>query len=242
MTPAKLRRYLWQHLLLYLIYIFFLQVACSLITTHYWHQVQKFFDLGFWGAQTPPPGVEDSPDWGADEAVDPRSYPKWAPPVWAFLPYLDENRNGKVTIKEFYDLKFVRIMRIVFDGLDANGDGVVKKNEARLRSFLRVPFIRSSTKELFDLMDVNKDGYLSDDDIPSPDYPSYGPSRGPSPDYHSPDYPDYSDYPDYHSGHHSSDRRSSTLGTKICPVFPQAWMQNACHSLMTTYFKTLVDK
>ena len=165
--------------------------------------MQKFFDLGFWGAQTPPPGVEDSPDWGADEAVDPRSYPKWAPPVWAFLPYLDEDRNGKVTIKEFYDLKFVRIMRIVFDGLDANADGVVKKNEARLRSFLRVPFIRSSTKELFDLMDVNKDGFISVDD------------------------PDPAQWRRWQSN--------------ICSVLPY-WIQDACRSLMTTYYQILVDK
>ena len=126
--------------------------------------MQKFFDVDLWGAQTPPPGVEQSPDWDADEAVDPRSYPRWAPPVWAFFPYLDEDRNGKVTIQEFYDLKFVQIMRKVFDGLDANGDGVVKKNEAHLRSFLRVSFIRSISKELFDLMDVNKDGFISVDD------------------------------------------------------------------------------
>ena len=181
----------------------FSQVACSLITTIYWHEVQKYFDLGLWGKQTPPPGFEDSGDWGADEAVDERDYPKWAPPVWAFLPYLDEDRNGKVSIQEFYDLKFVQIMRKIFDGLDANGDGVVTKNEARLRSFLRVSPIRSFSKELFDLMDVNKDGYLSVDD------------------------PDPAQWERWQSN--------------ICKILPY-WMQDACNSLMTTYYKTLVDK
>ena len=99
-------------------------------------------------------------------------------------------------------------MRKVFDGLDANGDGVVKKNEAKLRSFLRVSFIRSFSKELFDLMDVNKDGFISVDD-PDPD-------------------------------------QWRRWGSNICLILPrpnyQDWIQDACRSLMATYFKTLVDK
>jgi len=164
------------------------RVACSLITTIYWHDVQKYFDLGL---------------WGKDDDVDPRDYPGWAPPVWAFIPYLDEDRNGKVSIQEFYDLRFVQIMRKAFDSLDANGDGVVKKNEAHLRSFLRVSPVRSFSKELFDLMDVNKDGYISVDD------------------------PDPAQW--------------QRWNRNICTILPR-WMQDACKSLMTTYFQTLVDK
>ena len=94
-------------------------------------------------------------------------------------------------------------MRKVFDGLDANGDGVVKKNEAHLRSFLRVSPIRSFSKELFDLMDVNKDGFLSVDD------------------------PDPAQWRRWRSN--------------LCSIFPY-WVQDACRSLVTTYYQTLVDK
>ena len=227
------------------LFLSFDQVACSLITTIYWHKVQKYFDLPFWGKQTPPPcpldeesgsgsssgegsgsGEESGsgegsgfrsrsrsrskcpydPNLRADEAVNGRDfpYPDWAPPAWAFVPYLDEDRNGKVSIQEFYDVKFVHILRKIFDGLDSNGDGVVTKNEAHLRSFLRVAPVRSFSKELFDLMDVNKDGFVSVED------------------------PDPVEW--------RKEWRSS-----ICSILPYS-MRDACKSLMETYYKTLVDK
>ena len=46
----------------------------------------------------------------------------------------------------------------------ADGDGVVQKDEANLMSFLRVSPVRKFSWELIDLMDINKDGYLSLDD------------------------------------------------------------------------------
>ena len=136
------------------------------MTTVFWRQVQPYFHLELYGSISSPPGVEESSSYfrSQDDLVDPRDYPKWAPPRFAFLPYLDENRDGKVTIQEFYDLNFVKIMRHVFDGLDADGDGVVQKDEANLMSFLRVSPVRKFSRELFDLMDINKDGYLSRDD------------------------------------------------------------------------------
>ena len=138
--PAKLRCYILHHCRLH---ISFQQVACSLMTTVFWRQVQPYFHLELYGSISSPPGVEESSDFRSrDDLVDPRDYPKWAPPRFALLPYLDENRDGKVTIQEFYDLKFVKIMRHVFDGLDADGDGVVQKDEANLMSFLRLSFSR----------------------------------------------------------------------------------------------------
>ena len=136
------------------------------MTTVFWRQAQPYFDLELYGSTTSPPGVEESSSYfrSQDDLVHPRDYPKWAPPRFAFLPYLDENRDGKVTIQEFYDLKFVKIMQHVFDGLDADGDGVVQKDEANLMSFLRVSPVRKFSRELFDLMDINKEGYLSRDD------------------------------------------------------------------------------
>ena len=161
--PAKLRCYTLYHYCR--LHISFQQVACSLMTTVFWRQVQPYFHLELYGSITSPPGVEESSDFRSrDDLVDPRDYPKWAPPRFALLPYLDENRDGKVTIQEFYDLKFVKIMRHVFDGLDADGDGVVQKDEANLMSFLRVSPVRKFSRELFDLMDINNDGYISRDD------------------------------------------------------------------------------
>ena len=88
--------------------------------------------------------------------------------VWIYplLSYLDADRDGKVTIHEFYDMKIVQILKIIFDGLDANGDGVVKQHEARLESFLRRNFLYSLTEELFDYADLNNDNQISVEDIP----------------------------------------------------------------------------
>ena len=70
-----------------------------------------------------------------------------------FPAYLDANRDGKGSIQEFYDVKVVQVLRIIFDGLDVNSDGLVKQNEARLESFFRPIFLRSIAQELFDYLD-----------------------------------------------------------------------------------------
>ena len=64
-------------------------------------------------------------------------------------------------MQKLYDIKTVHLLRIVFDGLDYNGDGMVQLNEARLEGFLRRPFLWKITAELFDYFDLNKDGQLS---------------------------------------------------------------------------------
>ena len=77
--------------------------------------------------------------------------------------YLDADRDGKGSIQEFYDVKVVQVLRILFDGLDVNSDGLVKKNEARLESFFRPVFLRSITQELFDYLGKNNDNQTSPD-------------------------------------------------------------------------------
>jgi len=85
---------------------------------------------------------------------------------YPLLSYLDVDMDGKVSIQEFYDLKTVQILKVIFDGLDVNGDGFVKQNEARLESFLQHRFLRNITKELFDYVDINNDNQISVADYP----------------------------------------------------------------------------
>ena len=76
--------------------------------------------------------------------------------------YLDADKDGRVTLQEFYDMKTVQILKIFFDGLDVNEDGFVESNEARLESFLRPAFLVGNiTDEVFSYLDLNKDGELS---------------------------------------------------------------------------------
>ena len=82
-----------------------------------------------------------------------------------FPSYLDADRDGKGSIQEFYDVKVVQVLRIIFDGMDLNRDGLVKKNEARLENFFRPVFLRSFTQELFDYLDKNNDDQISFADI-----------------------------------------------------------------------------
>ena len=85
---------------------------------------------------------------------------------YALRSYLDVDRDGKVSIQEFYDLKTVQILKAIFDGLDANGDGLVRQNEARLENLLRPRFLRALTQELFDYADINNDNQISVEDYP----------------------------------------------------------------------------
>ena len=97
---------------------------------------------------------------------------------WWFYPlrsYLDVDRDGKVSIQEFYDLKTVQILKAIFVALDANGDGLVKQNEARLESFLKPQFLRAITQELFDFADINNDDQISVDDYPQQCHPGGSP-------------------------------------------------------------------
>ena len=77
------------------------------------------------------------------------------------IDYLDADKDGKVTIQEFYDIKIVKLLRRIFDGFDKTNDGVVDKSEASLTSLFRPAFFRSLVEEIFPVLDVNKDNTLS---------------------------------------------------------------------------------
>ena len=81
------------------------------------------------------------------------------------IDYLDADKDGKVTIQEFYDIKIVKLLRRIFDGFDKNNDGIVDKSEASLTSLLRPAFFRSLVEEIFPVLDVNKDNTISLGDV-----------------------------------------------------------------------------
>merc|ERR1712181_210957 len=82
------------------------------------------------------------------------------------MSYLDADKDGKVSIHEFYDIKIVHLLKSIFDGLDANNDGNVDMSEASLTSLFRPAFLRSVTEELFNFADVNNDNMISMEDLP----------------------------------------------------------------------------
>ena len=82
------------------------------------------------------------------------------------VSYFDADKDGRVTVQEFYDIKVVKVLRRIFDGFDKNNDGVVDKSEASLSSLLRPQFFKSLTEEIFDLLDVNNDNTVSIEDVP----------------------------------------------------------------------------
>ena len=82
------------------------------------------------------------------------------------VSYFDGDKDGKVSIHEFYDIKIVNLLRRIFDGLDANNDATVDMSEASLTSLLRPAFFRSVTEELFDFADVDNNKILSIEDLP----------------------------------------------------------------------------
>ena len=81
------------------------------------------------------------------------------------VSYLDADKDGKVTIQEFYDIKIVKLLQRIFDGFDKNNNGVVDKSEASVTSLLRPAFFRSLVEEIFPVLDVNKDNTLSLGDV-----------------------------------------------------------------------------
>ena len=81
------------------------------------------------------------------------------------IDYLDADKNGEVTVQEFYDIKIVKLLRLIFDGFDKNNDGIMEKSEASLTSLLRPAFFRSLVEEIFPVVDVNKDNTLSLGDV-----------------------------------------------------------------------------
>ena len=131
------------------------QVLCSFLTKNFLPTMAAIFDPVFWGPDLAwGPGLRGEDWWIA---------------LWP--SYLDADRDGKSSIQEFYDVKIVQVLRIIFDGLDVNSDGLVKKNEARLENFFRPVFLRSIAKELFDYLDKNNDNQISVGDITRCNYP-----------------------------------------------------------------------
>ena len=93
--------------------------------------------------------------------------PAWIYQIHPFLvSYLDADKDEKVSIHEFYDIKIVHLLKTIFGGLDTNNDGTVDVSEASLTSLFRPVFLKSITKELFDFADVNNDNVISMEDLP----------------------------------------------------------------------------
>ena len=94
------------------------KVLCYYLTTNFLPSLYAVFDPVFWG-----PDILAGPAGSVGMAW-------W---INLFPSYLDAlDRDGKGSIQEFYDVKVVQVLRIIFDGMDLNRDGLVKKNEAEL--------------------------------------------------------------------------------------------------------------
>ena len=106
-------------------------------------------------------GPKDPKDPPQDYQHDPSD-----PYLWFVIPYLDSDKDGKVSVFEFYNGRAVEILRSIFDGLDVNQNNLLEKSEAIPENLSRPQFIRSITREIFKLADVNKDSSLSVDDVP----------------------------------------------------------------------------
>jgi len=118
------------------------KVVCSLVTKDVWPMLRFYIDP-------------------SDDRSDP-----YSPNLWFLIPYLDSDKDGKVTVGELYEGRVVGILRSIFDGLDVNGNKVLEKSEAIPENLFRRQFIRNIFSEIFELVDRNKDGFLSVDDVP----------------------------------------------------------------------------
>jgi len=85
-------------------------------------------------------------------------------PGLALASYLDANQDGNLAKREFAEGKMVHLAKILFDGFDSDGDGGLEAVEVSLESLLRPVFLKTVARELFQLIDVNKDGFISAED------------------------------------------------------------------------------
>ena len=80
--------------------------------------------------------------------------------------YLDEDQDGSVSQEEFVDKKALPLISSIFTALDQNSDNIVELSEAWMENVLSPKFIRFLSKELFKFGDLNRDNFLSNEDIP----------------------------------------------------------------------------
>ena len=78
--------------------------------------------------------------------------------------YLDANQDGNLVKREFAEGKMLHLAKLLFDGFDSDGDGSLAVVEVSLESLLRPVFLKTLARELFELVDVNKDGFISAED------------------------------------------------------------------------------
>ena len=82
----------------------------------------------------------------------------------ALASYLDANQDGNLVKREFAEGKMAHLTKILFDGFDADGDGGLEAVEVSLESLLRPVFLKTVARELFQLIDINKDDFISAED------------------------------------------------------------------------------
>ena len=89
------------------------------------------------------------------------------PLLLTFIPsYFDVNGDGTGFLREFYDKRVVKILKMIFEGLDVNRDGLVTQEEAYLKNLISPGFLRNIIGEVFDFLDNDNDGDLDMEDIP----------------------------------------------------------------------------
>ena len=80
--------------------------------------------------------------------------------------YLDEDQDNSVSQEEFVDKKALPLISSIFTALDQNSDNIVELAEAWMENVLSPKFIRFLSQELFKFGDLNRDNFLSNEDIP----------------------------------------------------------------------------
>ena len=88
--------------------------------------------------------------------------------------YLDEDQDNSVSQEEFVDKKALPLISSIFNALDQNSDNIVELSEAWMENVLSPKFIRFLGKELFKFGDLNRDNFLSNEDIPEAFKPGAG--------------------------------------------------------------------
>ena len=88
--------------------------------------------------------------------------------------YLDEDQDNSVSQEEFVDKKALPLISSIFNALDQNSDNIVELSEAWMENVLSPKFIRFLSQELFKFGDLNRDNFLSNEDIPEAFKPGAG--------------------------------------------------------------------